>query len=78
MADCIDEDWAQSLALAYSGSVVIKGKVAAANQLIRDLLASVSASAMECTSTDPSVSEALTALVTKMRAEAKKAGLNVA
>ena len=76
VADCIDEEWAKTLAVAYNDALTLNSKVASANQVLRDLLAAVSESAQGYKVTDPLISEALAVLVTNFKTQAKKAGLS--
>ncbi len=78
VADCIDEEWAKSLALAYNNVTSLTAKMAAANQVVRDLLAAVSGSAKELELADPKAAKSLSALVTSIKTQAKQAGLNTA
>jgi len=78
VADCLTEEWAKSLSVSFNDATIMTAKVAAANQVIRDLLAAISTSAQACTLTDPATAEALTATAVALKARAKQAGLNPA
>lgn len=78
VADCIDEEWAKSLANSFNEATSMSAKVAAATQALRDLVLSLSESAEEYKATDPKVAEGLTALIASVKAKAKQAGLSVA
>jgi len=78
VADCVDEEWAKSLSVAYNDVTALNVKVVAANQLVRDLLAGLTESALAYKSTEPQVAETLSALVTSLKLQAKQAGFNPA
>jgi len=76
LADCIDEEWAKSLATAYNDGTVMTTKIAAANQVIRELLVAISESARECKLAQPEIAEALSGMVATFTKQAKQAGLS--
>src|SRR5471030_2078951 len=63
VADCIDEEWAKSLANSFNDATAMTAKIAAGNQVFRDMLAAISEPALSFKATDPQVAETFSALV---------------
>ena len=78
VADCLNEDWAKSLASGYNDSQALIIKLAAANQALRDVFSAIADSQQEYKESDPRISDAISKLLTNLKAEVKKAGFNVA
>jgi len=78
VADCLDEEWAKSLASGYSDAQASNLKLAAAHQILRDVLNAISESEQEYKESDPRISDAFSKLLTSLKKQVNKAGFKVA
>jgi hypothetical protein len=78
VADCLDEEWAKTLASGYNDAQVLNTKLAAVNQILRDVLSTVAESQQEYKESEPQISNAISTLLASLKTHVKKAGINVA